>query len=432
MEEKDNKKALAGWLLLAVISILYFFSNLQKMLVPGATFNELMLIFPGADAANITRLGAAFLYPYAFMQLVTGILADRYSGTRVLFVGALLFCLGSIASAFTVSFGLLFASRLLTGAAAATIYLSAVKEISRLLPGSLAISIGALTLIGYTGATAGTTPFAIGLHRFGYFPMMIGVALALCACYLLFLGAAACSSRPPVCRDIKFHLSTYLDVLKIPHNNWICLINGCSFGVFFAIQSIIGKKYLEDFCGLTPKGASAVLMTTMFIAAVNGYLAAWCSRLIGDRRRPFFLFGGIGTMLGLLLLFAATLADCRTPALSIAAIIILTFAANLGSIIVASMREVNDENHFGTANSITNFIPYLVTAIFGGLIGRLLEVFPPTVIDGIKIYGRQSYLLVFALLALTGVGTLVAALNLKETNPAAIERHQTPKKHIPA
>ena len=43
---KTNKgEGRLGWLLLLFISFIYFFANLQKVLVPGATFNELQSLF---------------------------------------------------------------------------------------------------------------------------------------------------------------------------------------------------------------------------------------------------------------------------------------------------------------------------------------------------------------------------------------------------
>ena len=53
--DTDKRKKLFGWLLLLFISIIYYFSNLQKVLVPGATFNELQQAF-NVDATQVTKL----------------------------------------------------------------------------------------------------------------------------------------------------------------------------------------------------------------------------------------------------------------------------------------------------------------------------------------------------------------------------------------
>ena len=59
-----KKASLLGWILLLGISCVYYFANLQKVLVPAATFNELQRIFNG-NAAAVTALGAAFIFAYS-------------------------------------------------------------------------------------------------------------------------------------------------------------------------------------------------------------------------------------------------------------------------------------------------------------------------------------------------------------------------------
>ena len=70
---------------------------------------------------------------------------------------------------------------------------------------------------------------------------------------------------------------------------------------------------------------------------------------------------------------------------------------------------------------IFNCFSYLIIAIVGTLTGKLLEIFPPQIIDGIKIYGRNSYLAVFILLTVLGAVTAANSLFLKESRGKNIE-----------
>ena len=93
----------------------------------------------------------------------------------------------------------------------------------------------------------------------------------------------------------------------------------------------------------------------------------------------------------------------------------MAFAGNCSAISVALFRESNRDEDLGTATSGSNFFAYLVIAVLGGVSGTLMEMVPPTVVDGIKIYGRFSYLPVFLLLlVLTAFAALASAL-LKES-----------------
>lgn len=411
----DKKGVLLGWLLLLFISIIYFFANMQKVLVPGATFNELQQAF-SIDAAQVTRLGAAFMYVYAFMQLVTGLLADRYSGARVIAVGGVIFCVGSLLSAYDKSLNLLFVSRMLTGLGAATIYLSAVKEIVRIIPSQLAVFSGLLTIIGYSGSITGTTPFIAGVHKFGYHPMMLWAALGLVAALLPYLLVFFATKLQPVCREVTFKPQAYFNVLKSSHNRCQIFSIGISFGTYFAIQSVIGKKFLMDYCGMNDNSASQVLLVTMIIATFNAFVVAYLSQWCGNRRLPFLRFGGIGSLVSSIMLFAAILLGCKQPWFIIAAMILMSFAGNISSMNVAALQEANDPKCFGTVMSVSNFFAYLVTAIFGGFTGKLMDIFPPTIVDDVKIYGRNSYLVVFSVLLVLSIIGAILVMRLKETH----------------
>ena len=411
----DKRNALLGWTLLLTIWLIYFFANLQKVLVPGATFNEIQKMF-AVDAAKVTRLGAAFMYAYAFVQLLTGLFADRYSGARVIVAGGALFCVGSLLSCLDHSMGLLLASRVLTAFGGATVYLCAVKEISRFVPQSLPAYIGIMTIIGYSGSIVGTSPFIAGVHKYGYHTMMLWAAvpaIVVYACYLLVFSA---SPKRPVRKDVHFSWRSYMAILKIPYNRHQLMTVGLAFGTYFAIQTVLGKKFLEDYCGMSPMSAGHVLMAMMIIASVNSFFVAMLSKWCGNRRLPFFRFAGFGSLACSIILFTTVLFDCRSPWLCASAMILMTFAGNNSSMSAAGYREMNGEDRFGTALSIGNFFAYLVTAAFGGGAGYLMDLFPPTIVNGVKIYGRESYLLIFAVLVCLGICCAYNSWRLVETH----------------
>ena len=170
------------------------------------------------------------------------------------------------------------------------------------------------------------------------------------------------------------------------------------------------------------KRVLAILMSvTMIISSCNAFLLALLNKLAGNRRRPFKYFCGFGTLTGSLMLLCATLFDLRAWQLSAAAWILFSFAGNCATIQVAMQKETNPANRVGTSLSIGNCFSYLIIAIVGTLTGKLLELFPPQIVNGIKIYGRNSYLTVFILLTVLGMITAANSLCLKETKGKNIE-----------
>ena len=411
----ERRELLLGWSLLVLVSIMYFFANLQKVVVPGSVFNELQMIF-NCDAAAITGLGAGFMYAYSLNQLTVGVLADKYSGTRVIVFGGAIFCLGSLLSAYSQSLGLLMFSRILTGFGASAIYLSMLKMIFRITPNAFTMVLGIIMIIGYSGSIVSGAPFVKLVKAFGYSRCMLTAGIATLVCYILFVINTWSSKVPPIDRGVKLNFTAFKTVLKRRHNLHLYLTTGIGFGVFYSMQMTIGKKYMEDFTGISSYAAGILMSVTMVISSCNAFLLAILSKLCGNRRRPFMYFCGFGTLVGSLMLLLATALNIRCWQLSAAAWILYSFAGNCATIQVAMQKETNPDNQVGTSLSAGNCFAYLIIAIVGSLTGWLLEIFPPQLVNGIKIYGRNSYLTVFILLTVLGVITAAHSLCLKETN----------------
>lgn len=408
-----KKSTFYSWFVLFLITPIYFFSNLQKVIIPGAAFDELQQAF-ALDAAGVTRLGALFLGVYAASQLITGVLADRYGGARIIFAGGLIFCAGSIMSAFDNSLLLLCFSRIITGFGAASIYLCMVKEIGRVAGSALPMILGIATLIGYTGSITGATPFIAGVDRWGYFPMVIGTGTITFLCYLLYVVFAMREKFPPVQKEVKFSIVSYLKVFRNPQNCSLMLSVGISFGIYFALQSTLGKKFLEDFCKLSSEKAGLVLTATMIIAAVNGFIVANISRWTGNRRRPVIVFSGVGCFAGILMILSGVLLNTGSW-LPITGMLLMAFAGNVAPIFVAVLKESNEEHRFGTSVCVCNAFAYAISSLACWGAGKLMDIYAPQILNGIKIYSRESYLLVFGALTLLGAVAAVLSCFIRES-----------------
>ena len=201
---QSRRELFLGWSLLVLVSILYFFANLQKVVVPGSVFNELQQMF-GCDAAGITGLGAGFMYAYSFNQLTVGVLADRYGGARVIACGGALFCIGALLSAYTGSLPVLMFSRVLTGFGASVVYLSMLKLIFRVSPGSFTVILGIIMLIGYSGSIVSGAPFVKLCTAFGYTRCMLVIGVVTATVYLLFVLNTVFFNKPPVDHSVKLN-----------------------------------------------------------------------------------------------------------------------------------------------------------------------------------------------------------------------------------
>lgn len=395
--------------------LLYFIANLQKVVMPGAVFNELQEHF-SATAGSITGVGAVFMYTYAVSQLVVGLLVDRFSGARVMAWGGLVLCVGSLLSAVAPSLWMLYAARFMVGFGSASIYLSITKETSRIYPNNFAMMLGFVMVGGYLGGVAGNAPFIAGVQTMGWQQALLLVGAVGTVIYAAYAGLKLTLPMPEVVQTAKFDYRRFFEVLKLRQNIHIIICGGFPFGLYFAIQSIFGKKFLEDYSGMTPEGAGWVLTVLMIIGAANSLLAPALSRLAGNRRRPLMLFSGVGTAVAFLTVVFCLLSGIHSPWLVGGAFILLAFAGNISPVLVALVRESNRSDIWGVMLSVYAFLAYIVTAVIGHSTGWIMELFPPRVIDGVHVYGKDSYLAVFIVLSVCSLFAAYSGFRLKESN----------------
>ncbi|MCQ2353089.1 MAG: MFS transporter [Victivallaceae bacterium] len=393
---KINPK-LAPWLVLAGATLFYFCSNLQKVLVPGATFNELQSIFQ-LDAASVTRFGAAFFYTYALLQLVAGPLADRFSGAKVIAVSGSLLVAGSLGSALTVSPFVLIICRILTAAGAAMIYLSLIQHAGSFLGEKFPLVLGVIFIVGYFGLVAGTTPFIAGVHHFGYVRMMFSAGIFILLIYLLYLMIFAVVPKPCMTKKGSFSLREWGHAFSL-RNFPVFFLTSIPFALTYTFMAIIGKKFLEDYAGFTPVGAGNILFAMTVISAVNGFAAAWVSRLLKDRKLPILWYSAGGTFVVQLLFVLLLGIRCRSVWIFTLLCCLAASMANIAPVFVAFLRERNEKKCLATVVGVSNAVSYFFTAATGTVCGKVLDIFPPIDSCGIKIYSRNAYLSMFAVFA---------------------------------
>lgn len=400
------------WALLLCGTGLYFFANVQRVAIPGSVFNLLQQEL-GVSAPGITALGSSFMYVYAFCQLGIGLLVDRYGGHRVIAFGALLFCLGALLLPFADSLTMLYFSRALTGLGASSLYLSLVREVLRAFNRDFTVMLAVMILVGYAGGIAANAPLVYCVHLAGWRSVMLGAALLSLLFYLLFLLAKATLKMPPV-RTQPFSLAPFLAVLRKRHNRRLFLFTGINFGLYYVLQTVLGKKFLEDFCGMSSNRAALILSLMGLISAVAGLSFAIVSKMLGNRRQVFLRLVGLTSVTIFALLVLCLALDFRSPGIALL-LCLLAGTASTSSIAVPLLRETNDEACTGVAVSLLNFCCYLPVAVLGNAVGLLMDLYPPQRQGDALVYGTQSYLAVFGSMLLLAAVVAWNAFHLRET-----------------
>ncbi len=394
---------------------LYFLANVQRVAIPGSIFNTLQHELQVA-APSVTALGAAFMYVYAFNQLVIGVLVERYGGARVIAVGTLLFCIGGIMFPLSYNLFWLYCSRALAGLGASAIYLSLVKEVKRTFSDrNFSVALSVLILAGYTGGIMANAPFAYCAHAMGWRTLMMVIGIAAILFYILFLVTGWRIKLPKVRHEAKISFMPFLHLLKNRHNIHVFLFAGINFGLYYVLQTVIGKKFLEDFCQMSPSAAGWVLSLMAVISAISGLLLAVLSRMMGNRRQIFLRVAGGMSVLVFSIIMISLIFDKHSPIIAVL-MCLLSFSASTASVIVPLLHETNSPRSAGPAVCAMNFTSYLVVAGVGNAVGMLMNIYKPELLEsGIMLYGRNSYMAVFSVMLLLASISAYCAWRCRET-----------------
>ena len=396
--------------LLGMVSLMYFFVNLQRAAIPGVLFNQLQSAYD-LTPSGVASLGSGFTYVYAVAQLIVGFLIGKTGWVRTVRAGGLLFAVGALLFPLSNSFSMAYACRLLTGFGAGCIYLSAVQMTMEIFPEKFSMALGINLIIGFAGGVVANAPFTAVEKIFGWRYVLLTVGVVLGVLYMTWVVISL--GVKPSGKESDGRLGSLKEVVSKRSNWYIWIFNWVNFGLFYVIQTVIGKKYLEDFAGFTPSQAAAIFSVTGIIAACSGVVQAYLSGLCGDRKAVFCR----GATVVSLVVFCGQiimLVTVKTPAVCALLFCLLAATATMSALTIPLLKEANSGGNFGLAAGMMNFGNYMTVAIFGDLAGFFVGLYPARIVDGIKVYGSSSYISLFLALTVFIIPAMACAWLIKD------------------
>lgn len=404
----------SGWVKFTLIllgALFYFIANFQRIAIPGAVFDVLQQEL-SVTAPYITAFGAIFMYIYAFNQLVIGVLVDRFGGLRVMFAGGAILGLGALLFPISSNLPLMYFSRVLVGLGGSTFYLSLIRELREFFSDkNFGIAISVMLCIGYCGGIAANAPFVFMMQYINWREILLVIGGIVAAGVLLFALLSTKIKFPEINENVKLRTLPFRLVLHKKHNRNLFSFACCNFGISYAIQAIIGKKFLEDFCMMAPSKASVVLSIMAVIAAIFNIINASFCKMCHNRRVMFLKNASVITFISLLIICLCLIFNIRTGYIALI-FFVLAGNASLTSLLVPVLHLTNRKMVSGTAVSIMNFCFFMMVGFLGTAMGFLLNLFTPEKVGNVIVYSNKSYLAVFGMFFLISVFELYKARKL--------------------
>jgi MFS family permease len=374
----------------------------------------------GIGATALSMLAVVQIAFYALMQVPAGTLLDRWGPARVILAGSLIMAAGQALMAFAPSFGWALAARALVGAGDAPVFIAVTRLVAiHFPPRRVPVMVQLTGLIGQTGQLASAVPLAYLLHRSGWSPAFVSLAvlgvIAAGAVWWVLVrptrDADADSQVRPRTGSVADALSTHWRTPGVRLGFWSHFL-----GPFSAhtIALVWGVPYFTT--AQERSRADASLLLTCLVLA-NIAVAPFIGMLTAAHplRRSWLVLGSaVVTALGWTALLLAT--TPRPLWQLIAFVVILGAGGPMSLVGMDFARSFAVKHKTGSAAGFVNMGGHLATMIGVLLVGVALEVISPRG----SPYTLGEYRLAFASLAIPWVIGVVGVYRSRRDTRAGL------------
>lgn len=400
MKQSSMKVTIFPWLVCALGAIVYSYEYLLRM-SPSVMQDELMRFYHLTGVQYGYLSGSFYYFMYVIMQIVVGLLMDRY-GPRRLLTAACLFCAFG-AWLFACSHQLIFAmaGRFLIGFGSAFAFVGATKLATIWLPPErFAIISGIILCLGMVGAMFGDTVLRALVDTVGWQPAIrnaavAGVVIALIVWFVV-------RDTNPYHYIKHHHVATMSEVLSGlwrmlgNYQLWIVGVVGCLYYLFLsAFAEFAAPAWLHQVHHLTRSHAANATSMVFLGCACGAPIWGLISDYFRRRRTPMIIAG-----IGALLTFCVLLYIRNLPITAVYFLLFtFGFLSSVQILVFAVARELTSVRSAGTAIGMINMLVMISGLVFPPLIGKLLDLnWTGLMMEGTRVYSATTYTIAFSAL----------------------------------
>lgn len=421
--EKRTTSYLIPWMIVGLGALYYCYEYFLRI-VPSVMTPELMKAY-NLTGLQVGSLSAYYYHAYMPMQILVGILMDRYGPRRLLTVACFLCAMGTFLFAGSHDLVWAQAGRFMVGLGSAFAFVGALKLATIWLPPDrFALVSGIITCLGMVGAMIGDVLLramvdAIGWKVALYVAGVVGLGLAVVLWGII-------RDYNPLHKNFIHHTVDFPGLfsglwvaLKTPQiwiNGIVGLLLYLSLSAFAEMWSI---PYLQQARGLSNVTAASVNSMIFLGWAVGGPFWGWFSDYVRLRCLPITAASFSALVLVCVLLYV--------PGLPLALLYLLMFLfgflSSVQILVFAICRESAPIRISGTAIALTNMIVMVGGNVFQPLIGKLLDLeWSGMILDGARVYSNYAYELAFMVLPISIFVAIILMFFIRETYGELLEK----------
>ena len=414
----DKIKPIA--LLFVFFGALFYFYEFFLRIAPSVMQPELMRDLH-VGVAGFGIISAFYLYAYTPMQLVVGILIDKFLIKWVLVFAILICAIGSLIFAITDNLLFICLGRFLQGFGSAFAFVSALKLASIWLPSSRFAFFSCLcAALGYFGAGIGEIVFSYLVSELGWRHSILTFAwigFLLAIIFAIFLknppgNKSTRSSEKIVVLSWKEAFKQLLDIIGKDYIWYASLISFFMYLPTVVFAGLWGVTYIEKLHHYSPEKAALASGLIYIGWAVGLPIQGFISDLICRRLRIIWINACCSCVLSVCVLYIYNL-----PQLLVYILFFLIGVFSCPQMLTYSMaNDVCNKKGIGMAIGFISAFSMLGGLIFQSTFGLLLNYFWSGEYNsyGEKIYSLLAYEKAVFIVPASFLITMIIALCVKD------------------
>lgn len=410
------------WIMCIVGATFYIYEYLLRV-SPSVMTSDLMLSFH-IGAAALGNLAAFYYYIYTPMQLVVGLLMDRYGPRRLFTIAGLACGMGTYLFASTTSLLVAEVGRFLVGFGSAFGFVGVLKLATIWLPPERFAAVAGMTsALGTVGGILGNLMLTSlvdhqGWRLTSYFAAVFGLGLTALM-FIVLRDGGKYQHRPATLVVPQAHLAFadvfkgFFEIIRNPQI-WIVGIVGClTYVANSAFAELWGNPFLRQVYHFTPEMAAKAISTGFLGWAVGGPLVGIFSDKIRQRRLPITIGSAAAAIAIAVVIYVP-----NVPVWGVyTSLFFFGFFSCAHVVVFAIGREISPSRSAGTAVAVTNMFTMIGGVLFQPLIGKILdEHWAGQIVNGVRVYSQSDYQLALSVLPIAMIATVFLTLFLQETN----------------
>ncbi|MDD2319736.1 MAG: MFS transporter [Geobacteraceae bacterium] len=396
--------------------VLVFFHRLCPAVVATDMMTDLH-----AGGALIGFLSSAYFYPYALMQLPTGLLSDSWGPRKTITLFLCVASIGSILLGLTPSPAGAIFGRVLVGLGVSTLFVCTLKILAEWFSvREFVFMTGILMAMGGVGSLSAATPMAVMSSWIGWRLsfVLVGLATALIAALIwrvvrdrpADLGWPSPAEHTAETEPRVRLRDGIRQVLTRPAFWPLAIWFFCKYGIFIAFAGLWGGPYLMHVYGVTKARAGGILSLVAVGMIVGSPLVGHLSNRVLKGRKPTLILASV-VIVGITALLAFATEELSLAVIGLICFGLGVFASAIAVVGFASARELFPARISGTCFGLLNLFPFAGGAVMQPLLGAVLESHG-RVGQAFSVAGYRG---AFFVLFLSALAAFVASLFMQET-----------------